>query len=340
MTEEIPAGRAEPLIGAPELLERSFQRFKRVGWPLLGIGGVGAALTLASVMLPLCAASLYWAFSSGPSPLCWFLAGLVGVSAALWLTSWAQAAMVEAALDVSGEPVTVSRCYRASWPKVGAFSWVCVLFFCAAAGGLFLLVVPGVFVGVAWAFAPVVVVAEGVGGPKALARSFGYVRGRWLAVFLRLLLLGALTSAVSAIPVVGALAGAVAAPFVLLATVVLYEDLRRTAPSAPPAGDGWLLACLLGLVAPAFIGVRSALAIRDNWPQLQARGRALMESPPIDADTAEKLTRILSSGLTADNVTAAAQLLDQARQPQPPGVAVATMTAPGVPAPAGGPAPR
>jgi hypothetical protein len=117
----------------------------------------------------------------------------------------------------------------------------------AAAGvalGMLLFIVPGIYLAVRWYFVPQVVMAEGISGAAALARSVEIVKGSWWRVFG----IGILTSLAVGIPaqlvqlpfevaakggdseaisLVGStIAQVLAAPLIAIVSTLLYFDLR------------------------------------------------------------------------------------------------------------------
>lgn len=83
----------------------------------------------------------------------------------------------------------------AAWLAKNFFSylWVVVVTFWATIAGFFFLLVPGIIIIGYLAFAQFTVMREGLRGFDALARSHQLVRGRWLALFWRLLALAGVT---------------------------------------------------------------------------------------------------------------------------------------------------
>jgi membrane protein implicated in regulation of membrane protease activity len=125
----------------------------------------------------------------------------------------------------------------------------------AAAGiaiGLFLLILPGVYLAVRWYFVPQTVVIDGRRRSEALARSGELVQGSWWRVFG----IGLLTALVVGIPaqlielpfeagasgadsaalsLTGAtIAQVLAAPLIAIVSTLLYYDLRARREAPPP----------------------------------------------------------------------------------------------------------
>lgn len=72
------------------------------------------------------------------------------------------------------------------WP----FIWIMVLRSLAVAGGLIAFVLPGIWMSIAFAFAPIVLLDNGARGAQALAASHELVKGRWWQTFGRTLISG------------------------------------------------------------------------------------------------------------------------------------------------------
>lgn len=239
-------------------VQRSWERFKRRWWELLGASGVAGAATLLGLFVPgllgMAVASLgrwpVWAVSS--------VAGLAGFVLALWLSTWAQAAAIEAAAGEAGIPETL----RVSWGKTAAFAWTLSLVLLATGGAFYLLLLPGLWLTPLLFLAPFITLREGVGGVDALEACWRRVSGRWGAVAGRLALAGLAPLLAGLVPVLGFFLGLVAGPFSLMMLVVLAEDLAATDPGpARPAPRLALPVAALSVVfaAGAYVTVKSAL---------------------------------------------------------------------------------
>lgn len=125
--------------------------------------------------------------------------------------------------------------------------WLTLLYVVAIMLGLVALVVPGIWVMAAFSCAIPILMAEGIGGSKALRRSAALVKGRWWVVFgvmilsylLATIVAGAIVAVVigfadSMSPIgytaldigLSTLATAVTTPFTVAASTVMYFDLR------------------------------------------------------------------------------------------------------------------
>lgn len=81
------------------------------------------------------------------------------------------------------------ECLAATVPRWPAGVWTQFLGTLAWIAGLVLLVVPGIFIGVATSFSPMLVSLRGRSGLEALHGSWDLVRGRWWPVFWLLVML-------------------------------------------------------------------------------------------------------------------------------------------------------
>ena len=134
--------------------------------------------------------------------------------------------------------------------RVHSLLWLVLLYYVLVLVGLFLCLVPGIFLGVAWVVAIPALLTEGIRGRRALGRSYRLIKGRWWPTFgLALLALvfasfvsyavqllffaPVLTDAAEGAPVVLAantlgsiFSSAISTPLIAAFTTVLYFDLR------------------------------------------------------------------------------------------------------------------
>lgn len=132
--------------------------------------------------------------------------------------------------------------------RLHSLIWISILTYLLATLALVALIVPGIWLFIAWSVAVPALMTEDVRGFRALRRSFRLVRGRWWPTFLIVMLGFLLAGVVSAIVggLVGALAfaadsevaefivnvlanvlsGGISTPFTAAFITVLYVDLR------------------------------------------------------------------------------------------------------------------
>lgn len=149
--------------------------------------------------------------------------------------------------------------------RAGALLWIALIYAIGVAAGLVLCIAPGIWIAVAWSVAFPVLFLEGVGGPKALGRSYGLVQNRWwpsfgilLVGFLLAGIMGAMFTfvvglltlvddslgVVVAASALGSLvASAITTPVQAAIVTVLYFDLRIRKDRLDPAH---VAACLEG----------------------------------------------------------------------------------------------
>ncbi|HUW21366.1 MAG TPA: hypothetical protein VMW41_01730 [Candidatus Bathyarchaeia archaeon] len=110
------------------------------------------------------------------------LLGLITV----YIYAWSQAALIFT-LDSSPEQIGIRESYRRGRKKIGAlfstYSWSGLVIL----GAVFLLVVPAIFLAVSFFTASYIAVLEDQKGINALLKSRQYIKGRWWAVFGRLI---------------------------------------------------------------------------------------------------------------------------------------------------------
>jgi len=173
--------------------------------------------------------------------------GLVGIVVFLVSTAACTKAVADA---YQGSSPDWRASLRFAVRKSPSLAWLSLLLFVGLVVALVLLIVPAIWLAVAWSVAVPVLLIEGHGGPGALRRSFALVRGRWWpvagALLVGFLLAGVLGGIVQGVLgflpallfddnlAVTAVATAVAAivsslittPFQAAIVTLLYFDLR------------------------------------------------------------------------------------------------------------------
>jgi hypothetical protein len=137
-----------------------------------------------------------------------------------------------------GQSMSIGAAYRASVRRALALTGTYLLLGLGVLIGLILLVVPGVYLMIAWMLATQIVMLEGIAGSSALSRSRDLLRNHMMRA-LGILVVGAIIVAVltsvlqllaSGIPIVRSVASAIAQSvgyaFSTAVGVVLYFDLR------------------------------------------------------------------------------------------------------------------
>ena len=183
--------------------------------------------------------------SSGSLALLQLLVLVVSVIASFLATAAAYRLVADAYL---GRAVDPGASLRFGLKRVGSVIWVSVLAGLGIFVGLLLLVVPGVYLAVAWSIAIPVLLGENLRGRAALSRSRALVRGRFWpcagVLFLSFLLAGIVALAIEfvVLGIMGSsendtvifftqgisslISSTLVLPFQVAVTTVLYIDLR------------------------------------------------------------------------------------------------------------------
>lgn len=206
---------------------------------------------------------------------------VAGVIAGMIAWGWGYGALIHGVVD---ESLGVVEAYKRAWRRVGSFIWIVfLLYLIIIPGGYFLFLVPGILFTVWFSFGPFVLAREGETGMNAIIKSKEYVRGHFGGVFVRFLVIWALSIAIwivqqvfnlaaMAIPVVPVLASValslVFTPFSMIFVYLVYRDLRdlkgEVAYSATGGAKakwlglgilGWLLGPIVLLVLAALTGM-------------------------------------------------------------------------------------
>lgn len=254
-----------------EWLRRSWARFAQRWWELLAASGTAAAITMLAAFLPVLAAMAAASTGRWNPWAVWGVAGFVSLLLALWLSTWAQAAAIVAAMGTDDW----GTCLRRSWELTPAFAWSLSLVLLGAGGGYFLFFLPGLWLTGLLFLAPFYALGEGAHGVASLELSWRRVSGRWWDVAGRLALAALIPFLIGLIPFVGWLLGMVAGPYSLVMLALLAEDLKASDPGdarpAPPLGLA-LAALALLFAAGTFFTVKAGWAAALELQRMAADG--------------------------------------------------------------------
>lgn len=207
-----------------DLMSESWYLYKERLCTLLGIMLLGGLVffVIAGVYMAAMLASM----TLGIQPPVWLImAGLF----IIWLLMFAAQIWFSAAFFYAAavENIGCGGALKKTRPMLFSFFWVMLLWGFITMGGFGLFIVPG-FIFMTWfAFAPYIYLLEDERGMKALIKSKEYVRGRWVEVFVRLFLVGAIYIGLMLIPLLGIILAFFYIPFMLIYAGILYEDLRK-----------------------------------------------------------------------------------------------------------------
>ena len=255
----------------------------------MAVLAVGALATAAGALLPLLPAGIATALGLGSPWLVWGAAVFVALLLGLWLSTWAQAALVRAAAADEG----AADALAAGWRQTPAFALVLSLVMLAAGGGFILLIVPGLLLSALLFFAPFYQLSGESGAMAALELSYARVRPVLGPVSLRLALALVIAAVPAWIPWIGWLIGPLWAPFGLVACARLAADLKTLTPS--PLREPWLgpaVAALSAVFVLAFgagswATARGVSALRNVY----VSGELSQQAP--DAETAQSILAAL-----------------------------------------------
>jgi hypothetical protein len=182
---------------------------------------------------------------------------------------------------VAKKTVGVEESYKRAMPLFWPALWLGLLAFAITMGGFFMLIIPGIMVGVWLLFGSFALVLEGKRGIRAVSRSREYTRGYWWPIFGRYLLLSIIIVGVSVVlhVIIADIGGRtigdienylfsfMLAPLQLAFIYELYKNILRVKPavaedtSVPTASRGFLIASgIVGIVVPILIVIVVAVA--------------------------------------------------------------------------------
>ena len=200
------------------------------------IGGVVFAPETKTVLVP--GDTAVSARTAGAAIIVALVTAVIGVV----ISAVLQAAIMRGAAQGSiGDPVDVDASYKWGFARFGSVILISILVGLAVAGGLILLVIPGLIFAVMFSVSIPALVVENLRGTDAMSRSWNLVKGHfWHAVGVVIVaaIIGAIVGGI-----IGAIGGAmgdnwfvswifqaiaqiITAPFAAIVTVLLYLDLR------------------------------------------------------------------------------------------------------------------
>lgn len=203
----------------------------------------------------------------------------------------------------------VDASYKATIGWLWSYVWVAILQILAFVGASFMLIIPGIWMGIALALTSYAFVIEGRRGIDALRQSKDYIKGYWWAVLGRTLLLSLVYIVASIIvripitivagPVAGAFVSALLVvffvPFSAIYSYMIFQNLRTLKPALAEAqtkeGTGFIkTSAIVGIAAPilliilgivlAVAGVFSMIG-HTNFHYVPQSGGYYGQMPPI-----------------------------------------------------------
>lgn len=277
-------------------LADSWTDFRRRFWPVMSVLAATGIATLLGVLVPPVPAAVAQFAGFGGAAVLWSAAFLLSLLAGIVLSTWGQAAAMLAAGSDGGTAESLAL----GWRRAPGFAWVLTLAGVAVAGGLALLVIPGLVLCVLLLPSLYYQLDGEAAGLAALELSWARVKPRFGAVAGRLFALLGLLWAPSMIPYVGWLISPLFAPFGLVAAARLAADLKKAEPeparpslAAPVAALGAVLFVVWGAAMYGAVRVGQLLAAR------YAAG-TLSIAPPDPATQASLLAVLQGQGSEED----------------------------------------
>jgi hypothetical protein len=183
--------------GVGQLLRLTFRLFFR--HPLLFM----SASLLVVAPIAIATEALWSGQLRDAGPASGGVVGWIGVTLLTWIALPSLITALHAVIvrDMGeGRVPRVGRALREAGPRLPAVFAAVALYCVSVAGGLVLLIAPGIWLAISRYFGAQVVVLEGLGALAALRRSSDLVRGRWADVFGALLMSWIVFGACGAIP--------------------------------------------------------------------------------------------------------------------------------------------
>jgi len=183
-----------------------------VAWIAVVVGiGEFFVLLLPAYKTPILVTSLIIGFTIGMTAMFWPITALV--------------------IAVADRSLSLREALAEGWKKLWAFLWLFSILGYVVAGGYLLFIVPGVIFTVWFIFSQYILATENIGGMDALLKSKAYVKDRWFDVFIRFLVIWAISTGVGMVPFLGIILSFLFAPFTMIYSYLIYEDLKALNPA-------------------------------------------------------------------------------------------------------------
>lgn len=222
-TPDSPASSRLPSIGS--LLKRTWAVFQRRIITLLALYIISIVMMVIPTALIMGGGYLSASFIPVAKPLLLAIIGLIAVSVGMWTMMWGTVALLSATID---DTLGIKGALSQSRSKTWGFIWLSFIAYIILIGSFMLLFIPGIIIMVILMPVTYVYLSEDIRGMDAILKSREYVRGNWLGVFARLIVLMLISIVISLIPVIGPLINLILMPFYLIYMYTIYQDLKDT----------------------------------------------------------------------------------------------------------------
>ena len=177
--------------------------------------------------------------------------GILGMVIGMIGMFWGMAAFLFAVVN---EDLRITEALGKGWQKCWSFIWLSTIVGFIITGGFLLLLIPGILFLVWFSLAQFVFVNEDERGLNAIIKSKEYVRGYFLDVFVRLLLIWIISAVLGIIPLIGPVLTILFVPFMTIFIYLIYSDLREIKGDiyfSPSTGEKfkWVGISTLGYIA-------------------------------------------------------------------------------------------
>jgi len=153
---------------------------------------------------------------------------LVSFALAVVLSALAAAACFRAVSSLYlGERPTIGGSLSFAAARLGPVILLAFLYFLGLIPAFLLLVIPGIWLSIAWTVSFPALLSEGLGPAAALRRSFGLVKGRWWPTFGTVLVMNIIVGVISSI-IVGILTATLIASTASEATAAVISTIANT----------------------------------------------------------------------------------------------------------------
>ncbi len=212
---------------------------------------------------------------------------------AAFLITWCHTAILTVTVR---HDISLGKGLVKSWKYVFPLLWITSLYIGIIIAGLTFLILPGLILSLSMSLCFFIMIEENKAGIDAILASRFYIRGHWWNTLIKLLPLWLTLCLLSLIPVAGPVLSLLFSPFLLLAMVSIYHDLKENAEDEePPTSTGWLwvLFGVFGFLLPLLAFIGSIVALGPQLPAIikqaqteinQTLGTDFFPQPEIDTE--------------------------------------------------------
>ncbi|MBI5074584.1 MAG: hypothetical protein HZB62_05385 [Nitrospirae bacterium] len=280
--QQSPSSRSPELTDIGDLLNQSWGQFKERIGVLLPLHLLSLVFLIAGILLAVGIGALIAMMVPQCKTPVLLISALIGLTIGLTAMFWPVSALVVAVADPS---LGMGDALAQGWKKLWAFLWLFSILGYVVAGGYLLFIVPGVIFTIWFIFSQFILAEDNARGMDAMLKSKEYVKGRWFDVFLRFLVLWALSTGLGMIPLLGIILSIMLTPFMMIYSYLIFTDLKRLRPEVaefkPDPGEKikWVGAATLGYIVLPLI-IIAIVGTVCMIPLLMMNGMNFHQVPP------------------------------------------------------------